>query len=98
MLQPDSTRIEESQNGVDLKTPVSETQREMLTDSVSSDSGTATNSVDEDDLDRWEPSPPKVLMDDNNAVPLELHSQIQLYATNEFARLLLFFKTRTDKM
>ena len=33
--------------------------------------------------DRWEPMPPKVLMDDPKAVPLELRSQIQLYATNE---------------
>ncbi|KZT72544.1 alpha/beta-hydrolase [Daedalea quercina L-15889] len=31
----------------------------------------------------WEPKPPKVLMDDPHARPLELRSQIQLYATNE---------------
>ncbi|KAF9821291.1 hypothetical protein IEO21_00899 [Rhodonia placenta] len=34
-------------------------------------------------IDFWEPKPPKVLMDDPNAKPLELRSQIQLYATNE---------------
>ncbi|CAL1701139.1 unnamed protein product [Somion occarium] len=31
----------------------------------------------------WEPKPPKVLMNDPNDRPLELRSQIQLYATNE---------------
>ena len=37
----------------------------------------------EDALSFWEPKPPKVLMDDPNATPLELRSQIQIYATNE---------------
>ncbi|KAI0700770.1 alpha/beta-hydrolase [Cytidiella melzeri] len=31
----------------------------------------------------WEPKPPKVLMEDPDAQPLELRGQIQLYATNE---------------
>ena len=35
-------------------------------------------------LDFWEPKPPKVLMQDPNATPLELHAQIQLYATTEY--------------
>jgi hypothetical protein len=35
------------------------------------------------DVDHWEPRPPKVQMNDPNAVPLELHAQIQLYATTE---------------
>ncbi|ESK94434.1 putative lipase esterase from carbohydrate esterase family ce10 [Moniliophthora roreri MCA 2997] len=35
------------------------------------------------DIGRWEPKLPKVLMEDPEAVPLELRSQIQLYATNE---------------
>lgn len=35
------------------------------------------------DPDFWEPKPPKVLMNDPDAKPLELRSQIQLYATNE---------------
>jgi hypothetical protein len=41
--------------------------------------------TDNNDLDAstWEPKPPKVLMDDPNATPLELRDQIQLYATNE---------------
>jgi hypothetical protein len=34
-------------------------------------------------LSCWEPKPPKVLMNDPNDSPLELRSQIQLYATNE---------------
>ncbi|RDX53666.1 alpha/beta-hydrolase [Lentinus brumalis] len=34
-------------------------------------------------LDMWEPKPPKVLMLDPNATPLELRAQIQLYATTE---------------
>ncbi|KAI0650222.1 alpha/beta-hydrolase [Trametes meyenii] len=33
--------------------------------------------------DFWEPKPPKVLMEDPNATPLELRAQIQLYATTE---------------
>ncbi|KAI0772028.1 alpha/beta-hydrolase [Trametes elegans] len=33
--------------------------------------------------DVWEPKPPKVLMEDPNATPLELRAQIQLYATTE---------------
>ena len=32
---------------------------------------------------RWEPKPPKVLMENSNAVPLELRSQIQMYAPTE---------------
>lgn len=35
------------------------------------------------DIDQWEPKPPKVFMENPEAVPLELHSQIQLYATTE---------------
>ncbi|KAI0722242.1 alpha/beta-hydrolase [Cerioporus squamosus] len=35
------------------------------------------------DFDSWEPKPPKVLMQDPNATPLELRAQIQLYATTE---------------
>ncbi len=31
----------------------------------------------------WEPKPPKVFMEDPDATPLELRSQIQHYATNE---------------
>ena len=34
-------------------------------------------------LDFWEPKPPKVLMQNPEDRPLELHSQIQLYASTE---------------
>ncbi|OSC99002.1 alpha/beta-hydrolase [Trametes coccinea BRFM310] len=37
----------------------------------------------ESEMDYWEPKPPKVLMEDPNATPLELRAQIQLYATTE---------------
>ena len=39
----------------------------------------------DDALSFWEPKPPKVLMEDPNEQPLELRSQIQLYAMNEYA-------------
>ncbi|TFK71796.1 alpha/beta-hydrolase [Pluteus cervinus] len=35
------------------------------------------------DTNSWEPKPPKVLMKDPNAIPWEIGSQIQLYATTE---------------
>jgi hypothetical protein len=38
---------------------------------------------DDYDVDHWEPKPPKVQMSDPDATPLELHAQIQLYATTE---------------
>jgi hypothetical protein len=38
---------------------------------------------DLDDIDFWQPSPPKVLMKNPRDVPLELQSQIQHYATTE---------------
>ncbi len=40
-----------------------------------------------EDIERWEPKPPKVLMEDPNATPLEILSQIQQYATNEYVLL-----------
>lgn len=39
---------------------------------------------DWDDIFAWEPKAPKVLMNDPQSTPLELRSQIQLYATNEY--------------
>lgn len=39
--------------------------------------------------DSWEPKPPKVMMEDPNATPLELRSQIQHYATNEYVCRIL---------
>ena len=40
--------------------------------------------LEEHDLDHWEPKPPKVLMENPNATPLELRSQIQMYASTEY--------------
>lgn len=66
-------------------------QKDILKDDTSGDSiSTATDErknsdahpVDED-LEEWEPLPPKILMEDKNAVPLEMRSQIQMYATTE---------------
>lgn len=37
-------------------------------------------------LDHWEPNPPKIMMEDPNAHPLELRSQIQMYATTEYVK------------
>lgn len=37
----------------------------------------------EDLVDRWQPKPPKVLMNNPEDPPLELKSQIQLYAATE---------------
>lgn len=59
-----------------------------------SNSGSTSNSdtdskADSDDLEwgadpsTWEPKPPKVLMENPDTTPLELLSQIQIYATNE---------------
>ena len=38
-----------------------------------------------------EPRPPKVLMENPDNVPLELRSQIQIYATNEYAYISFKF-------
>lgn len=38
---------------------------------------------DLEDIDFWQPKPPKVLMDDPKDIPLELRSQIQVYAATE---------------
>lgn len=45
----------------------------------------------EEEIESWEPKPPKVLMDDPNAIPLELRSQIQLYATNEYVEMAVTY-------
>ena len=45
------------------------------------DSGSSTLDPEDDDL--LEPRPPKVLMENSNVTPLEVRSQIQMYATTE---------------
>ncbi|KAH8106038.1 alpha/beta-hydrolase [Cristinia sonorae] len=80
----------------DMKDPVVGDQQEMLEESPleGQDAGSKhadppSRDHDTPDPDReaalefWEPKPPKVLMDNHDTKPLELYSQIQLYATNE---------------
>lgn len=58
----------------------------MPTDDFAVDNGRgpSLDSIpDLDDVDFWQPSPPKVLMKNPRDVPLELRSQIQHYATTE---------------
>lgn len=51
---------------------------------VNNKRGPSSNSIpDLDDIDFWQPNPPKVLMKNPQDVPLELRSQIQHYATTE---------------
>jgi hypothetical protein len=51
---------------------------------VNNGRGPSLDSIpDLDDIDFWQPSPPKVLMKNPRDVPLELRSQIQHYATTE---------------
>ncbi|KAJ7590893.1 Alpha/Beta hydrolase protein [Mycena floridula] len=75
-LQPDKKRLLEPE----ANPPKS--QQEMLAESASPVS-TGSDVDLEAEIEKWEPKPPKVLMDDPTKVPLELRSQIQLYATNE---------------
>jgi hypothetical protein len=48
-------------------------------------SSTTQNSdaLDDLEIEQWEPKPPKILMENPNAIPLELRSQIQMYASTE---------------
>lgn len=90
-LQPSAERVES-----DLKRDGSpdkvETQGEMLESypgsseaSSSSDTtkGKSREKPDDDDFEKWEPLAPKILMEDMDAVPLEMRAQIQMYATTE---------------
>ncbi|KAJ6539532.1 Alpha/Beta hydrolase protein [Mycena capillaripes] len=75
-LRPTKARVEE------------ETENTAIEHSDTPASSVRAGSVeladsDDFDIDYWEPRPPKVQMNDPNAVPLELHAQIQLYATTE---------------
>ncbi|KIK67942.1 hypothetical protein GYMLUDRAFT_36749 [Collybiopsis luxurians FD-317 M1] len=90
-LHPSAERIQKDRSE-DTAEPV-KSQEEMLQQPESSTPPEApkpsgsdkpeANDEEYDDIDLWEPKPPKVLMEDPNAVPLELRSQIQQYATTE---------------
>ena len=53
-------------------------------------SSEATSETLHEQAKSWDPQPPKVLMEDPDAIPLELLTQIQLYATNEYVCSLLW--------
>lgn len=38
----------------------------------------------QEEIDNWEPKPPKILRKNPNLIPLEARSQIQMYATTEY--------------
>ncbi|KAL5508275.1 hypothetical protein ACEPAH_5894 [Sanghuangporus vaninii] len=87
-LVPSRERVSEEQASKADGTEPSLSQAEMLEND--GDAREANRSVyvdpkrtDEETIRSWYPKPPKVLMENPNAVPLELRSQIQLYATNE---------------
>jgi hypothetical protein len=50
---------------------------------ASSSNTNVKEDADAYDIDLWEPKPPKVLMNNSDAVPLELRAQVQQYATTE---------------
>ncbi|KAG6903465.1 hypothetical protein C0995_005488 [Termitomyces sp. Mi166 len=76
-----------------------QTQKQMMSEGTKEDASSVEGSGDDSrdsskstevkecaldyDIDFWEPKPPKVLMEDSTATPLELRAQIQLYAANE---------------
>jgi hypothetical protein len=83
ILQPDPERDEKSKE-----------QSGKVADQNEMEMMPSTNlealSEDKPDLEETpnEPKAPKVLMKDPNARPLEIHSQIQLYATTEWVDFL----------
>ncbi len=88
-LQDDPTEIlsqkeMQSQGGVDVShgaTPPTDGSPTAGADDENTESANENLDIA---LDFWEPKPPKVLMEDPNAVPWELRAQIQLYATTEY--------------
>ena len=75
VLKPDEQRLSEGLQAE--STSAGHTQAEMMEEPLES------QGADKLDKDDWHPKPPKVLMKDPESTPLELRSQIQLYATNE---------------
>jgi len=60
--------------------------RSISSGDVSPVSSTIQNSdaLGDLEIEQWEPKPPKILMENPNAIPLELRSQIQMYASTEW--------------
>lgn len=93
-LKPSKEQLKES--GVEFSSTQSipATQKEMLSQPITSERRPAhedyqcnhmskSSDVEDCEIDRCEPKPPKILMENPNAIPLELRSQIQMYATTE---------------
>lgn len=87
-LKPTASHVEKEKNEPNF--PVIKSQEEMLAQVQSEgnaeihslkDASSSSQTAVEDES--WEPKPPKVLMKDHAEIPLELHSQIQIYATTE---------------
>ncbi|KAJ7284012.1 Alpha/Beta hydrolase protein [Mycena rebaudengoi] len=91
-LRPTRSRVREEEEGNDAEGSVGTQKQMQIASGPSSSSSSSSSSLSStgsraetaESVDvTWEPRPPKVLMKDPNAVPLELRSQIQLYATTE---------------
>ncbi|KAJ8698470.1 hypothetical protein PTI98_005176 [Pleurotus ostreatus] len=87
-LKPTASHIEAEKN--ETESPEIKNQGEMLAQGQTEEktgghsrkqASSSSQTVVEDES--WEPKPPKVLMNDHASIPLELHSQIQIYATTE---------------
>ncbi|CAA7260033.1 unnamed protein product [Cyclocybe aegerita] len=85
-LKPSPERLERGDEGeMPSPGPPVQSQQEKLDNSSSEkqDKRETQSTSTITHLDEWEPKPPKVLMEDPNATPLELRSQIQMYAATE---------------
>lgn len=79
-VQDQAAMLQEGSNSGDRTSPDASSSGDQ--DSANRERGDQTPEFES--LDFWEPKPPKVLMKDPNDRPIELRSQIQLYATNEY--------------
>jgi hypothetical protein len=98
--QPGST-LQDQKNKEPTRRDVLEARRSYVMDHKSGSSGSQADTKSEEMLRKelkedWEPKPPKVLMDDPLATPLELRAQIQIYATNESALLFISWDMNAD--
>lgn len=85
MLSSDEPSL--NQNGLQNGSKMPSSDSSMSSQQESRPSKQESSTSQESDASSWMPKPPKVLMEDDNATPLELRSQIQLYATNEYVLL-----------
>lgn len=81
------------QQNEDSSSSTPKSQANGKSKAVDVEESTAKSIADDHDIDLWEPKPPKVLMEDPASVPLELRSQIQQYATTEYAIVFNFLDT-----